>query len=286
MGGPSPKLPPNISPHLSTTYPPNPPSARTRHTPNSQAKGMSKLHPQTGPVTVEGKQIASRNATTHGGTSEQLIVPGERREDFDALLNDLLDEHSPATPQARHLVEDVALARWLLWRKRRAANAVEANLYKAQPAPELWAAETYHQLALLDRYQTAAERSLQRALRNLQAHNREVRRAPKEAAQAELAAVRAADLREDREESQWNAAYNGYDRPTPYPAEQVCRKYYFPQGIPSEYHSFTSREDYRREKHHTIEQTLAPADWRELVQAEQALGTGHALLNPEGDSVS
>jgi hypothetical protein len=70
------------------------------------------------------------------------------------------------------------------------------------------------------------------------------------------------------------------------PGVQFSRKYYFPQGIPSEYHSFTSREDYRREKHHTIEQTLAPADWRELVQAEQALGTGHALLNPEGHSVS
>jgi hypothetical protein len=280
---------------------------------------MVKPHPHPGPVTVEGKQIASRNATTHGGTSEQLIVPGERREDFDALLDDLLDEHSPATPQARHLVEDVALARWLLWRKQRAAHTVEANLYKAQPAPELWAAETYHQLALLDRYKTAAERSLQRALRNLEAHHRELRRSPKEAAQAELAAVRAASLIEEREESEWNAAYNGYDRPTlvqnitvrstrygaetemqptnaallrqldrptPYPAEQVCRKYYFPQGIPSEYHSFTSREDYRREKHHTIEQTLAPADWRELVQAERALGTGHALLNPEGHSVS
>jgi hypothetical protein len=31
---------------------------------------------------------------------------------------------------------------------------------------------------------------------------------------------------------------------------------------------------------------LAVADWRELVQAERTLGTGHALLNPEGEFVS
>jgi len=41
---------------------------------------MAKLHSQTGPVTAAGKAISSCNATTHGGTSEKLIVPGERQE--------------------------------------------------------------------------------------------------------------------------------------------------------------------------------------------------------------
>jgi hypothetical protein len=69
---------------------------------------MAKLHPQTEPVTDAGKDISSRNALTHGGTSEKLIVPGERREDFDALLNNLLAEHSPETPDARNLVDPIA----------------------------------------------------------------------------------------------------------------------------------------------------------------------------------
>ena len=81
---------------------------------------MAKLHPQTGPVTAAGKEISSRNATTHGGTSEKLIVPGERQEDFDALLNNLLEEYSPESPDARNLVEDAALGRWFLWRRQRA----------------------------------------------------------------------------------------------------------------------------------------------------------------------
>ncbi len=32
------------------------------------------------------------------GTSEKLILAGERREDFDTLLNDLVEEHSPKPP--------------------------------------------------------------------------------------------------------------------------------------------------------------------------------------------
>jgi hypothetical protein len=67
---------------------------------------MAKLHPQTGPVTEAGKEISSRNALSYGGTSEKLIVPGERQEDFDELLNNLIEEYSPETPDARNLVED------------------------------------------------------------------------------------------------------------------------------------------------------------------------------------
>ena len=51
----------------------------------------------------------------------------------------------------------------------------------------------------------------------------------------------------------------------------------FPQGMPPEYHSFTDREDYRREEGHTIEQWYSPSSWREVAAEEQELGTGHAL---------
>jgi hypothetical protein len=278
---------------------------------------MAKLHPQTGPVTAEGKQISSGNATTHGGTSEKLIIASECREDFDALLNALLEEYAPATQQVRLLVEDAALARWFVWRKQRAYNAVEAALCTAQPAQELWAAEAYHQLALVDRYKTAAERALKRTLQNLDASRRlelrEERHAisiKKEEAQAQLAIVRAQDALAEREQVQWKAACNGFEFPTlvqkimvsvtrdgtltemtpsndailrqldrksPYPPEEIYRKFEFPQGIPPEYHCFTDREDYRRERGHTIEQWFSPDGWREIARREEALGTGHAL---------
>ena len=105
--------------------------------PQTRAR-MGNLHRQTGPVTDAGKEISSRNALTHGGTSEKLIVPGERQEDFDTLLNSLLEEYSPETPDARNLVEDAALARWFLWRRQRAFNSVESALYAQQADPAAW----------------------------------------------------------------------------------------------------------------------------------------------------
>jgi hypothetical protein len=46
--------------------------------------------------------------------------------------------------------------------------------------------------------------------------------------------------------------------------------------MPPEYHCFTDREDYRRERGHTIEQWFSLDDWRELARRAEALGTGHA----------
>jgi hypothetical protein len=287
-----------------------------------------KLHPQTGPVTAQGKAIVSQNATTHGGTSEKLIASGERREDFEALFNDLLEEYAPSTVQARSLVEDTALARWFLWRKQRAYNAVESALCAAQPAQELWTAEAYHQLALVDRYKTAAERALKRTLQNLDAlrrlelhQQRHEIRSQKEEAQAQLVIARAHDAIERREKEQWKAACNGFDsptlvqeitvrvtsdstltfmkpsnqallrqldRPSPFPPRKVVRKFHFPQGMPPEYYAFTDRQDYRREKGHTIEQPFAIETWRKTVAEEQRLATGHAVPgpSPDGDFVS
>jgi len=254
---------------------------------------MAKLHPQTGPVTAAGKEISSRNATTHGGTSEKLIVPGERTEDFDALLNDLLEEYSPETPDARNLVEDAALARWFLWRRQRAFNSVESALYAAQPDPALWPPEAFHKLALLDRYKTAAERSLKRILQSLSA----LQRARKQEAQSKLAIARATVALDQLEREQWKKACNRFDRPTVvqeitvqirdgetvtqmspengallyeigraiHPPEQVCRSFYFPDGIPSDYSDFTGRPDCRRKSDYIVHQLLPVSAWRDTA---------------------
>jgi hypothetical protein len=69
-------------------------------------------HPQTGPTSATGKSRSSDNATTHGGTSQKLIVAGEQQSDFTNLLSGLLSECAPETPSARLLVEDFAHAQW------------------------------------------------------------------------------------------------------------------------------------------------------------------------------
>jgi hypothetical protein len=286
----------------STTYKPETPQSE-RPIGHTRAR-MAKLHLQTGPVTATGKEISSRNATTHGGTSEKLIVAGERREDFDALFNDLVEEYSPETPDAHNLVEDAALARWFLWRRQRAFNSVESALYTAQSAPENWPAEAFHKLALLDRYKTAAERSLKRVLQNLAA----LQRAKKQEAQSKLAIARATVALDQLEREQWKTACNKFDRPTAvqeihvrirngetvtrmlpsnaqilhetgravHPPEQVCRLFDFPDGVPTEYPSFTGRDT-----SHIIKQIVPVSVWCATAAQEEKLGTDHAVPGPD-----
>jgi hypothetical protein len=65
-----------------------------------------------GPVTEEGKQASSQNRLAHGLLSKRIVLPGESQEEFDELLNSLLDEHQPQTPTELALVENMATARW------------------------------------------------------------------------------------------------------------------------------------------------------------------------------
>jgi hypothetical protein len=129
---------------------------------------MQTTNGQTGPTTSEGKAISSSNATTHGGTSEKLIVAGEKMEDFASLLEGLKAQYNPETPSARGTVEDFAHAQWFLWRRTRSHNAVEQSLYASEADPALWSDASLRRLTLMDRYRTTAERAFHRALRNLE----------------------------------------------------------------------------------------------------------------------
>ena len=74
----------------------------------------------TGPSTPAGKARSSANATQHGILSRHLILPGESRGEFDALLSQLLAEHKPVGTIEMAIVERMAIA---LWRQRRLVAA-------------------------------------------------------------------------------------------------------------------------------------------------------------------
>ena len=91
-----------------------------------------------------------------GLASGRLIIPGEDREDFEALLNDLVAEHAPATPTEEMLVQQMAQSWWLMHRALRIQN---------QAFLETWC--DMKKLALFLRYQTTYERACYRALNSL-----------------------------------------------------------------------------------------------------------------------
>ncbi len=110
----------------------------------------------TGPRSAHGKLASSRNSLKHGLASGELIIPGEDRAAFEALLNDLLEEHRPANPTEELLVNEIAQAYWL---------AQRAIHFQNQCFTESGVDD--NRLSLFLRYQTTHDRRFHKALNTL-----------------------------------------------------------------------------------------------------------------------
>lgn len=77
-----------------------------------------------GPVTPEGKQTASRNATKHGLFSDSILLRPENRDAWHRLSQDLVDRFCPADNVELSVIYDMAATQW---RKDRALH-IEAAL--------------------------------------------------------------------------------------------------------------------------------------------------------------
>jgi hypothetical protein len=71
----------------------------------------------TGPKTPEGKARSAQNGLTHGLFSRKCpILPGESKEEFDALHNALIADLRPRGVMQHELVMDLADVRWRIRR--------------------------------------------------------------------------------------------------------------------------------------------------------------------------
>ncbi len=113
------------------------------------------LH-STGPTTPQGKLASSRNSLKHGLASGEIIIPGEDPAAFDALLQDLLQEHQPANATEELLVNQMAQSYWLAQRALRMQN----ECFTENGVDE-------KRLALFLRYQTTHDRAFHKALATL-----------------------------------------------------------------------------------------------------------------------
>src|SRR5437660_10957304 len=99
------------------------------------------------------------NSLRHGLRARTVVLPGENREEFNQLCDDLEREWEPQSRTARFHLEQMAVSQWKLTRM----EVAEAGVFK-ETAP----AKT--QLPLLDRLwqaQCRLERSYARAHREL-----------------------------------------------------------------------------------------------------------------------
>ena len=72
-----------------------------------------------------GKAASAQNSLRHGVLSSHLILPNERREEFDAFQAELQQEFMPQGVLEMSLVERIAIA---LWRQRRLVRAESAEI--------------------------------------------------------------------------------------------------------------------------------------------------------------
>ena len=74
----------------------------------------------TGPVTIEGKAVVSRNALRHGLRAQSIVIPSESQSDWDDHAEAVVSSYAPETPLEHALAVRVAE---LIWRLRRVSRA-------------------------------------------------------------------------------------------------------------------------------------------------------------------
>jgi hypothetical protein len=127
----------------------------------------------TGPRTDAGKQTSSRNAIKHGCCStETLILPSEKIEDFQALEATWFQAYSPKNDLETHLLNQVIQADWLLQRSNRALAKIETKLYGYDVDPMQWNDNEHHALQRFTRYQTARRNEFNKAKKALDDHRK------------------------------------------------------------------------------------------------------------------
>jgi hypothetical protein len=87
----------------------------------SSTNAQTNLSQATGPKTAEGKQVASRNATSHGLFAREVVLPhlGEDPAGYKALREALTEQFQPQDTLEQHYVEKIAAASWRLKRLQR-----------------------------------------------------------------------------------------------------------------------------------------------------------------------
>jgi hypothetical protein len=144
----------------------------------------------TGPNTEAGKQTSSRNATRHGLTGAQIIIPGEDPAAYEELRQGLHDSFKPANDPERLLVEQIAAGSWRLQRAHRIEAAVLTKLAEDSDNPEAAIASAFIErpadLARIQRYVTAAHNAYYKALRELEKMQQKRRAEEEEMAMAAM----------------------------------------------------------------------------------------------------
>jgi hypothetical protein len=120
----------------------------------------------TGPVTQDGRLSSARNNLRHGLACKQILIQGEDRLEFEALVKNYADEHQPSTPTEAALVDGLAKHEWLANR----ALYLQSQCFNGDEVDE-------KKLALYLRYESTHRRQYSKCLNDLLKLRKEKRQA-------------------------------------------------------------------------------------------------------------
>ena len=92
------------------------PTAKPAVSDRKRAANRANAQKSTGPKTVEGKAKVKNNATKHGLRAEQVVLPWEDADAFEAMRQTWIDEWKPPTDARRALVELGVAQAWMVRR--------------------------------------------------------------------------------------------------------------------------------------------------------------------------
>lgn len=128
----------------------------------------------TGPRTNAGKQASAANATKHGLSSADPVLPNENRDEYDRLFADYCAQFEPANEHETFLIRQMTHARWRLARIQRLEVQYFDMHLSQDDNPDIgilagMEKEGSSALDKLQRYAANAERSYYRAHKELTA---------------------------------------------------------------------------------------------------------------------
>jgi hypothetical protein len=125
----------------------------------------------SGPRTREGKQTSSRNATRHGLTGTQIVMPGEDAAAYEEFREGMRRSYNPANEAERVLVDQITGNAWRLMRAQRIETAFLAKLAEGSEDPDTAIAVAFlekpKEVARMQRYVNAAQNAYFKAIAQL-----------------------------------------------------------------------------------------------------------------------
>lgn len=262
-----------------------------------------------GPKSIDGKKNSSRNSTTHGCRAKTVVIlEGEHQEDYDQMKSEWNEEFGPESYMEKRLVEILVDNDWFLRRAMRRLHEAEAGdgnvdlMQRYKTSAERSFYRSLNALQHLRKHYMIIDRERDRLRKDLETRppaattpvatkgskleepltkaqqifrgQKQPKKAKKIPVLDQWVEIEIQDGRTVTKLYPSNDELIKAGQKMPATPEIVCRRLHFVHGVPPEYY-WTTKDPVARERGGMGLQRMTVDTWLEVIEQEQASGTGH-----------